>query len=248
MNEGLPKRLEHVPIIEAIAEVRVAEGKPAAAELLVGALFQSFENRFSTPQRLPLADVPLPVRQSDISLRYAPTYRLLGNGEGLMIGDRSISVSVAPPYPGWNSFRETVRDVWSKAAKLSYIGRPERISVKYVNLLEYELGSDHVQHTKLVLKLGELVLTNQPTTFRTEVREGQIVEVIQVVTQATASRPGTVARHGLVVDIDVIWDGPIDTLDPSFSLDLLDQVHEREKRRFFSMLSSETLKSLGPEY
>ena len=249
MDVQLPKRLRTIPILEATAEVRFSDAVPTGAELLVGGFFQHFKGQFNRSERLPLADIPQPIRWNDANLRFAPTYRLQGGNQSLLIGDRSIAVSVVEPYPGWESFRKIVEEVFSKVSTIRGNAAPVRASLKYVNLIESELGTDHLKLLDLAVCVGGTTLTNQPTTLKTEIIDGSFVDVVQVVTQASAVREaGEPAKHGVVVDIDVIYTGKLGELATETALELLDEIHGREKRRFFSILSSDTLNALGPEY
>jgi uncharacterized protein (TIGR04255 family) len=242
----LPKRLGIVPIIEAVAEIRFEEGKAGGGQLLGGVLYANLQEHYPEVRRLPISEVPMQVRQMDPGLRYSPTQVLAGPSGQIMIGDRVLAVSATSPYPGWAGFREAVLRVWGFAAKNTLVGMIERCSIKYVNLLEQPLGTDHLALTTLSIQAMGRSLSCEPTHLRTEDSNGEVTRVMQVVSQASAQSPAEV-KHGLAIDLDIIHRGPIvDFWERREGL--LDSLHEIEKRVFFDSLAPETLARLKPEY
>lgn len=165
-----------------------------------------------------------------------------------MVGDQVLSVSVAMPYPGWKKLKPVVLDIWGHAKDSGLVGLVERISVKYVNVLDAPLGTDHISLTKLGIRLDDHDVTSEPTSLRTEIRRGSMVSIIQVVSQATTSviKDGA-PQAGLVVDIDSIYEGPFDNFWDRHAT-LLDDAHDFEKELFFRLLTDETLAKYEPEY
>jgi uncharacterized protein (TIGR04255 family) len=246
MTAPLPKRLGIVPIIEAVAEIRFEEGKPGGGQLLAGLLYGNLQEQYPEVRRLPISEVPMQVRQLDAGLRYSPTQVLAGPTGRVMIGDRVLVVSAAAPYPGWSGFRETVLRVWGFAARNPLVGLVERCSIKYVNLIEQPLGTDHLALTTLSIRAMGRQLSGEPTQLRTEDSDGEVTRVLQVVSQASAQSP-TEVKHGLAIDLDVIHRGPIRDFWERHGA-LLESLHEIEKRAFFDTLAPDTLARLQPEY
>src|SRR5690606_4087325 len=169
VSNALPRRLGIVPIVEAVAEIRFSEAMPAAGQILGGALYEQLKQRFKRTEPLPISDIPPQIRRADSNLRYASVFRLIGPEMTVSVGDQTLAVSIVDrPYPGWETFRELIAEVLSKAAGSPFIGEIERASLKYVNLIEVPLGGDHLGLTNLSLEIGGRCITNEPTTLRTE--------------------------------------------------------------------------------
>ena len=89
-----------------------------------------------------------------------------------------------------------------------------------------------------------------PVLLRTEMQDGDLVNIIQVVSPAkvTLSR-GPDELHGVLLDIDSIYhikyegDKAWEEMDGN-----LDSTHLSLKNIFFNLLSEETVKQLDPVY
>jgi uncharacterized protein (TIGR04255 family) len=246
---AIPRRLRKDPILEAVAEFRF---KPAqsqsASAILPGLLFPKVRDRFPTLKALSTTQIPPSMRSADENLRYAPLYHLVGDKKILIIGDRSLAISVEAPYPGWSNFRELITSVWSQAADSGVIGDVERVSVKYVNLIEAARGTDHFNLTSVSVTLGEKRLTSEPTQIQTEIVEGPLTTLVSLVFQGIASnRKEGITIDGAVLAVDSILKGPHIDFWQKMG-EYIDRVHSEEKRVFFKLLSAETLKRYEPEY
>ena len=244
-----PRRLRKDPIILAVAEFRFKPAQPqGASAVLPGHYFPKYKDRFPRLVAQPIAQLPVSIRAADETLKYATLHHLVGERCALMLGDRTLAVSIDAPYPGWDGFKAFVAPIWRHGEQSGVIGEIERVSVKYVNLLEGTPNGDHFALTSVKLSLGDKVLTSEPTQIRTEMRDGPLTTIIELVLQATASNKsdGSV-RQGAMVAVDAILNGPL----PDFWTGMdrhLDRIHAAEKDAFFRLLSAETLQRYEPEY
>lgn len=246
--ERIPRRLKRDPILEAVAECRFqSERTGNAAAILPGYLYQQLRSDFPNLEALPESQIPAQVRARDSDLRYRPVYRLRGGNTAILVGDHSLSVTVNEPYPGWETFKPLVTSVWRLLENSGVVGPLERISTKYTNLIEAELGTDHFALTNLDITVGQQRLSNQPTQLQSEFSEGPLVTIVQAIGQATATSSAAKPRHGLVLVVDTIFKGPFDDFWKHFE-DLLEQAHSKEKQVFFELLTDETLRKYEPEY
>lgn len=247
MKNRIPVRLKKEPLLEAIWEIRFSGAKSPVADLLPGMLFKSFPGKYDTVAKLPVADIPAPVVANDPNLRYVPKIRLEGANQSVQIGDRVVSLSCHRPYSGWDRFSADIRELAEAVQKTELVNRLERFSLKYIDLIELEQPVG-LAHLNLELKLGEYELAAKPVQLRTEIKEKDLIHIIQIISPAEVALPGTEGRlKGVLVDIDSIK--PIAD-DESWDVlqQRLDDVHTACKKMFFSILKPETVGSLEPEY
>lgn len=247
MNNRIPVRLKKEPLLEAIWEIRFSGGKSPVADLLPGILFKSFPGKYDTAAKLPTADIPTPVVEHDPNLRYAPKIRLEEGNQAVQIGDRVVSLSCRRPYSGWDRFSNNIRKLAKAVQETGLVERLERFSLKYVDLIELEKPVG-LAHLNLELKMGEYELAAKPVHLRTRIMENDLIHIIQIISPAEMSLPGVEGRlKGVLVDIDSI---KLMTDDESWDAlyRRLDDVHASCKKMFFSILKSETVNSLEPEY
>lgn len=247
MNNRIPVRLRKEPLLEAIWEIRFSGAKSPVADLLPGMLFKSFPGKYGTAAKLPVADIPTPVIEHDPNLRYVPKIRLEGANQAIQIGDRVVSLSCRRPYSGWDRFSADIRELAKAVQETSLVERLERFSLKYIDLIELEKPVG-LAHLDLELKMGGYELAAKPVQLRTEIKENDLIHIIQIISPAEVGLPGTEGRlKGVLVDIDSIkpmvggesWDALYQRLD---------DVHASCKKMFFSILKLETVDSLEPVY
>jgi len=243
----IPEKLAKEPLIEAVWEVRFSSKKQAVSELLPGMIYQSFPDRYPNTVRLPVADIPASIVEQDPSLRYIPKIRLEGGGEAVQIGEHVFSLSCRRPYSGWKSFSSDIRKLISVVSNTSLIDHLERFSLKYIDLIQFPEPPD-LGCLNIDLKLGGHPISVQPVHIRTEIKEGGLMHIIQVVSPAEASIPGNSAvLKGVLLDIDTIATvGKNDSWDEIEAR--LETAHLASKKTFFNLLTAETIERLEPEY
>lgn len=249
MKNRIPVRLKKEPLLEAIWEIRFTGAKVPVADLLPGMLFQLLSGKYSTAVKLPVANIPAPVVEHDPNLRYLPKIRLEEGNQAIQVGDHVVSLSCRRPYSGWNRFSADIREIAKAVQKTGVVDRLERFSLKYIDLIELEKPVG-LAHLNLKLRMGEHELAAKPVQLRTEIKENDLIHIIQVISPAEVDMPGTEGRlKGILVDIDsikLIADGEGESWETLYMR--LDDVHASCKNMFFGILRSKTVESLEPEY
>jgi uncharacterized protein (TIGR04255 family) len=246
MNKKIPIKLKKEPLLEAIWEIRFAGAKSPVAELLPGMLFKSFPGKYGTVAKLPIADIPAPVVEQAQNLRYAPKIKLEDGNQLIQVGERVVSLNCRRPYTGWARFSADIRELAQAVENTGLIEKIERFSLKYIDLIELEKPIGLAQ-LNLELKMGKYDLEAKPVQLRTEIKENDLIHIVQIISPAEVSLSEKDRLKGVLVDIDSIK--PM--LEGESWKDLhhrLDDVHVSCKRMFFSMLKPETLEKLEPEY
>jgi uncharacterized protein (TIGR04255 family) len=217
-------------------------------EILPGALFQSLRERYPTTVRLPAADIPRPIALQNEILRYVPTIRMEAPSDtpfAVQVGGHMVSLNARRPYAGWGEFFSRIQELAHTLKLSGLIQKPERFSLKYVDLIELD-PQPSLASLRVSLGLAGHDLRGQPTQLRTEIRNDIFAHIVQIATPADVTIPPDERRRGTLVDIDTIchvteefWE----RLD-----ERVGAAHEGSKRLFLDLLTDEALERLGPQY
>lgn len=237
--------------MEAIWELRFLPRTPAAADLLPGILFER-RRKYRDLKRLPAADIPPAVAESIPHLRYAPKVRLEGDSYTVLVGHRALSCSCQRPYSGWARFSAEIRQLASVLRESGLVQRPERFSLKYLDLIDLGDPPD-LGWLELDLRLGGLEVRTRPVQLRAEIKDqdfphGELTHILQIISPAEVSLAGEQGKlRGILVDTDTIK--PLaDDESWDHAEQWLDDVHSACKRMFFGILKADTVNRLAPEY
>lgn len=136
---GDRRRLKKDGLAEVVCELRFESSEATQLpELVVGTLVGRPEWRSYEKIRLPISDVPAPIRLADPSLRYQPILELRGPQRLVKIGTNVISLHALAPYPGWNIFEPELTS--SLEFAFGHMGdfRATRIGFRFINTLSTE--------------------------------------------------------------------------------------------------------------
>jgi len=245
MGNRIPTRLKNDPLQEAIWEFRFLPSA-GASHVLPGLLYSRFRSEFPAIVRLPLADAPDQLVESQQSLWYLPRLRLEGTARAIQIGYRALTLNCLRPYPGWRSFSEQILGLVEELQNSMVIEAPERFSFKYLNVLS-RADDSWLSRLNVDLRLGDWNIAESPVQIRAHVRSGDFLHIVQIAAPATVNRTAQGSIEGTVVEIETVSDVP--DRDPwDFIGGNLDAAHAACKEAFFSLLRQETLESLLPEF
>lgn len=241
----IPVRLEKDPILEAIFEFRFQGAVAAAAEVLQGVMYPKLKDRFPKVQRTPFSQFAGLI--DDPNLRYQPRLLLQGDPVRVHIGDRAIALVCVTPYVGWKSFRPLILEVLELVKTSKVVKEPERISLRYVNLLE---GQTHSQQFSMVhynasLGRANYNLSEHLTYTRTEIAKDGLINIIELGANSEIVTPAGSVK-GLYLAVDSIYNKP-----PNFLADPephVEKVHDVEKSVFFDVLTDKTIEAMGPKW
>jgi len=238
-------------LLEAVWEIRFgAEGGLPVGEMLPGMLYQELREDYPSIIRLPAADIPRPIAQTDNALRYVPTVRLEaqeGTPFAIQIGDRVISLNNRRPYSGWDDFSHRIYKLADFLQSTDVIHDAERFSLKYVDLIELD-PPPSLDSLQVSLSAAGRDLNGQQVQLRTEINDDPFVHILQVASPVEAMIGDTERRQGTLVDIDTIFTFTDDADVWAALKDSLDEAHSRSKKLFFDLLRPEAEERLDPIY
>lgn len=246
MSKKLPTRLASEPIVEVISEVRFDADGDVAINLLPGIFHEKFGPFDQQGRTFPVA-FPPELLMSDPSLAFRPQVAMAKGNRIVQVGPRVVSIALRAPYPGWADFSTFACQVLDVVCGQSFIHKFDWLSLKYIDVISFEGDSPKLGWLNADVALGGTRIDEQPSALRVEYVEGPVTTVVQVTSPVQAQQSAQPARTGVLLDVDTIHREQFSDFPGQYRA-VLDHLHDRNKRQFFSLLSEETEKRLGPEY
>ncbi len=239
----LPKRIALCPIIDSVVELRFDSA--IQPDAIFGIIFSAVKTEYPQFQRLPVADVPEPLRNHDPNLKFSPHYQGVSSSFVLRIGPRVVSLSNVGEYVGWDKFLLKLKDILDKLNKVEIVSKFTRIGIRYIDFFENDIF-DNVTFTMPDIIVDKKPLPSKQRIYRSVVEYGKFLTNIQIANNSQATIQGA-QKTGSVLDSDTFFES---TAGFSFSglFELIDECHSREKELFFSLLKQEFIDTLNPEY
>lgn len=246
MQGTYPAKLAQDAIVEAACEIRFDSDMSGVSSLLLGVLYQNLVGKDKRIEALPMGQLPQPVLALDPNLQFAPTHRLQVDGQFIAVGDRVLGIGCTP-YVGWGNFKKQILGIWDiVASKAPFISKIKRFSLKYVNIMTEVNQETCSELTHASIRLSEEQERMWPFQVRAEFKSNAYVDVVQLVSDATARLPSG-EKSGFLVDIDIICLDPPEALLTSGEANL-EEAHARAKSRFFGLLKESVVKARGAIY
>jgi uncharacterized protein (TIGR04255 family) len=243
----IPKRLKREPLIEAIWQVQFEAAN--AGELLPGLLYAQLHKRYPEVEvhRLPTADIPAAITQSDPTLRFGARIRLAPRQAASLwqVGDRVVTLNCQPPHTEWESFKEAILDLIEVIEECRLIPQPQRHSLRYIDLLTEDDLPD-LSALQFTMQLGTQQVRNLPLQTRLELSENGWQHVIQIATPAHVQLPDG-GKVGTIIDLETFPGEPLESWEQARSH--LDTLHLRSRQLLFDqVLTAQAIEQLEPEY
>jgi len=241
---ALPHELKKSPLVEAIFELRFSPAHRAAGDLLPGMLFQAFSDTYSEVGPLPVANVPIEIRETDPNLKYQALHRLQGGDRSLSTGSRVVAFSSGQAYPGKTTFLQEIGTVLAEVQKTKLVKAVERFSFRYINLLSADEGAQ-LQLLNATLQVEGGPVSEKGFQLRFEKQDGDLLNIVKIHTGATVAFKDGSSRSGLLVDVDTLNTASADAFWPRKDA-LLAEGHATLKETFFALLTKETIEAFEP--
>ena len=241
MNK-LPIRLNPTPIAEATIELRITA--TSSVEAMIGLLYSKLITILPELTRLPASLFPTQVPQKDPNLIYLAHYTFSKANLQTRIGPKVIAFVNIEPYVGWVDFSAFVGEMVQKIRELGLVQTVDRIGLRYVNLFKERI----LDKINFELVANKVPIVDQPTYLRTEFRDRDRVQLVQIANEVDV-RTSTYAGQASLLDIDCSYNVQLEaeTFFDSYR-SVLEELHESEKSRFFSLLTPEFLERFHPVY
>jgi uncharacterized protein (TIGR04255 family) len=248
LHQKLPDRLGKEPLIDAVFELRF-DCAISAAEIMPGFLHAKLGGDV-TIERLPVAQLPIEIRQNDPNLAGQPLVRITWANHLILVGDRSLAVGCLLPYPGWTKFREVILQIMNLLKESGIVRTLQRYSLKYVDMLSVQAGDSVSEWINLNVALGNVALSNQPFQMHMQIESGGYIHALLVGSPAQAQGVDGITREGMVISVDTMFLNGL----PDFPTlieqlrERVDDLHSSNKQVFFDCLTANAVEKLEPEY
>ena len=248
MNSTLPTKLEKGPLVDAAFEIRF-DGTIPLSTVLPGLLYANLGGL--SIERLPQADIPQLVRDSEVNLQFAPLIKIKIDQFNIAVSDRSLQVSCRHPYAGWARFKDQILKTLKATNSINIVGKVTRYSLKYTDVLPNNLMSNPSDYLNAKLSIGDRAIDITKSIIQAEILEQGIITLLHIAGKVEANIVETnETRSGLLVDIDSIRQIETTALQDFIDIagDGLDSLHAVNKKIFFDCLSDRGLAVLEPVY
>jgi uncharacterized protein (TIGR04255 family) len=237
----LPKKLKDDSITEALLEIRFASSD--LDEVVIGRLsdFSSWDGY--TKQRMPAADIPLPIRKMDAALRFQPLLELspADKTRRVRIGAAAMSYHVLGRYVGWPEFSKELLTVTEHFFKAMKNVTAERLGLRYINTLtkaRHNIGA--VSDLKLQVRIDEHGVGALLNVNFTERASNEHMVTTRVATPEFVQGP--IEKDAtLFVDVDVFTPDGFGCRDSGATMKWVAQAHDIEKESFFRLFPEKTI-------
>lgn len=257
MNEKkLPNLLKQNPLIDVICEFRF-KSDFQVAEVLLGNVHTHFRDKNPNIIRLFDAQIPPEVLKQIPELGFSPKFRIELDEFSVQIGDNLFSIAAMNNYTDWNLFKSYIKSVFDFIDGLGLVKNFERLSMKYVNLLESERIEEISSLTTLKIFLSDNDYTNSNFNLRVEKRKDDgIIDVISIANTIRAEiskiledgSSAKITKSGIMLDVDCIKNLVVGELSKDTLEAALDKIHMHCKEIFFSSITDAALQKMDAVY
>jgi uncharacterized protein (TIGR04255 family) len=241
-----PTRFARSPLTEAIFEMRFAATAGRGVELLPAVMLAALGKDFPRLEQMPLGTLPKEMRDARPELRHAAVFKLQGENEAVLLGDRMVSFNATRPYPGWSQFRTRAVQVASALNESGHVAKLDRYSLKYVNVIRSEKTAHPVTPFNIRVEADSFELSPSGFRLRFETKIKGFTNIVEYKSGVTTS-VGTDRLQGIMMTLDTI----MEPADNGFWTDIqsrLDAPHDVLEGMFFGLLKPETVDAMGPSY
>jgi uncharacterized protein (TIGR04255 family) len=243
----IPKRLKRDPIVEAILEIRFKSED--VSEVVVGKLAAHSAWGTGTTVRLPVADIPEPIRSQDPTLQSQPILELrpASGGRIIKVGERVVSYHAVKPYPGWAVFEgelaATIDTVFATIKGLQVT----RLGFRYINAFtKDDHAIESVRALNLRIEIADLPVPPPLNLNYSHKHDDQHVSLIRIASTEFSAIPGV--SPTAVADIDIFTPDVIEIGSSDAAKLWTAAAHARLKEEFFNLFTKQMFDSLVAEW
>jgi uncharacterized protein (TIGR04255 family) len=241
-EKRIPDSIEECPLKEVVLEIRYKSNLPSAA--IFGVIYNVVKDNFDTnPIELPIMQLPEDIRATDPSLRYQAYYKLQRNDYSLNIGPRSISFAITENYEGWTKFKTFYQDYLKRIIEIHLFKEVDRIGLRFVNIFDKNI----LDKLNMEVRVADDKLSSEPMNISIDYQEDSFFKKVKIGNNVNVLINGNRVKTSLV-DIDYIMKVKNISEFTSNPFMKIEEMHNNEKKYFFSLLNNDYLKELNPVY
>jgi len=240
----VPEKLKDDAIVEALCEIRFDCSE--VPERVIGRLSDHEEWTAFSIERLPVSDIPAPVRAQDATLKFQPVLQLRSDDGSYLIkiGSNVISYHNLGAYCGWPQFQPRLNELFSFLfSELDNVSIT-RLGFRYINALTSERHHiTSVADLNLRLNVADTPLVGPINlNFGTQYSDKHLAMTrIASIDFVQGELPEGVAA---VIDVDVFTPQDFTATNPEEGSSWVSDAHTYEKHAFFRLIPPNILKEL----
>lgn len=242
---ALPSKLRKDPVVEALLEVRFDSAE--LEEVLIGKLASIATWKSFPSSRLPVADIPAPLRQVDPNLKFQPLLerRSPDGTRVIKIGANVFSYHTLRPYPGWEVFEFELSSTLDCLVENTDGFAANRFGFRYINAF----SPDHLV-TGITQLNFEVALAGAPLDAPLNLNYLRTIgdqhqAVIRIASKEFVQNPA--AELSALVDIDVFTPAGFNSTNSQEAKRWVAEAHILLKKEFFSLFTDELRERLVEE-
>lgn len=246
LSENIPTKLRDDAIVEALCSVQFQASEPL--EVIIGRLTDVHLWSEFQIIRLPVADIPAPLRQADSTWKFQPSFQLRNkDGNRLIhVGENTFSYHVVgvKNYCGWQIFLSELKAAF--AALFEKLKKPEirRIGFRYINAIvpqRHFIESTH--DLNLDIRVGSEKLSGPVNLNYTTVNDSNHVTTTRIAHKSFVQ--GNLPPDAeVVVDVEVNTPQNYTVSSLDAFVDWVSAAHDFEKAAFFRLIPQSVVNQL----
>ena len=244
----LPDRITPDPIAEALCEIRFSSHESEEVpEVALGKLTQNPRWKSFKVVRLPISDIPAPIRLKDANLKHQPSLELRapGGAHVVKVGVNVASFHQLAPYPGWPKFKSELVDFIEFTFSALRVFECSRIGFRYINTMsESKHGVTGVKDFNLSVLIDGNDIEGPVNLNYIIPRKEKLDTLVRVASPAFVSAPG-IAELSALIDIDVYTKKEDSFTDSKDAIDWIEDAHAELKLQFFRLFTRKMMNHLG---
>lgn len=237
---SLPTEISPNPLINSTVEIRFVSS--LSEDEVLSVVYPLFSKKFP---KLRERRIPLDIRRNESELRYAANYIFSDDKYSIFVDNNVIAFENVSNYHFWKNYFPVIKDNLSILKELNVITAIERIGVRYSSLFQDKQSFSEILTIDINFPYPDYTESNYH--FKTELRKENVLLLLQLSQNATIVQQSSVKR-GIFIDIDasISYDLPQSIGQDLFNM--IDELHNEEKKLFFSLLNPKFLETLNPKY
>lgn len=231
-----PRKLKVDSILEALLEIRFDSKE--LPEIVVGRLVDYPEWSGFERKRLPISDIPAPIRLSDHNLRYQPLLELRRSDTARVakIGSNVVSYHIPKPYVGWTEFRAELERITKFICDRFPKLQVKRLGLRYINATDPKVhGIAGIDSLNIQLAVNRERISSRLNVNFSRFIAGDI-EVMTRIASPEFVEGQLPVGTSCFIDVDVFTPKLPDVSSASDIVAWTERAHAAEKDAFFSLI------------
>jgi uncharacterized protein (TIGR04255 family) len=239
----LPKELLINPLVSSTVELRFTSNIDKSK--LLPMMLTEFYNEFPNLEE---SRIPFELKQKNEELKFFPDYTLKNDLYSIGFSNNVLALEIESNYTLWDNYFGFIKKILKRLFDLGFIDLISRIAVRYVSFFDNGKNINEILLHKP--KLGLSDYDDDMNSFVTTVNKNNNIFYIQIFkeTKLKKNNDDDDISSGSIIDIDASYTEEFKFDNFDHVCNIISDLHDDEKKLFFSMLKESFIDSLQPIY